>query len=134
MFIKPLAFGFPGDKRAADINDQLLVGEGIMIAPVMEEGKASRSVYLPEDMTMVRYNGEFICKSVEAGQIQVNIGLGEVVFFILKDKAVIVCGGAENTSKLDLTNVTLLGGREYEQYLDDGFTKNISRDNIRTVR
>ena len=134
MFIKPLAFGFPGDKRAEEIDDQLLVGEGIMIAPVMEEGKVSRSVYLPEDMTMVRYNGEFICKSVKAGQIQINVGLGEVVFFILKDKAVIVCGGAENTSKLDLANVTLLGGGEYEQYLDDGFTKNISRDNIRTVR
>lgn len=134
MFIKPLAFGFPNDKQAKSIEDQLLVGEGIMIAPIMEEGCLSRSVYLPEDMTMVRYDGRFTCAGVKAGQITIEVGLGEVVFFILKDKAVIIGEGGKNTADIDLGNVTLIGGKQYAQYLDDGFTKNVTEDKIRTVR
>ena len=41
MYFKPLAFVYPEDKMASRIEDQLMLGNEIMIAPVYEQnGKA----------------------------------------------------------------------------------------------
>ena len=132
MYIQPLAFGYPEDKQARHIEDQLLVGGSIMITPVLEKGKTTRSVYLPEDMTMVSYNGQaFSCMTKKAGKHEISVKLNEVVFFIRKGKLLPVGNGARNTATLDLTDVKLLGdGYEYRLYADDGYTRNITRDNI----
>lgn len=58
-YIPPLwAFGYPNDEWERGIDDQLLVGGSIMMTPILEEGATTRKVYLPEDMTMVKYNGK----------------------------------------------------------------------------
>ena len=54
MYFRPLAFDFPQDSHAARVEDQLMVGESIMIAPVYTQNATGRYVYLPEDMLMVR--------------------------------------------------------------------------------
>ena len=53
MMFKPLAFEYPSDSFARIVEDQLLVGESIMIAPVYEQNAIGRYVYLPEDMLLV---------------------------------------------------------------------------------
>lgn len=43
-----LAIAFPEDEAVWSITDQIMLGDGIMIAPVLTEGAKSREVYLPE--------------------------------------------------------------------------------------
>ncbi|MDQ8201925.1 TIM-barrel domain-containing protein [Pelagicoccus sp. SDUM812003] len=45
--MKPLAFDFPEDERAAHVQDQFLFGDCLMVAPVVEHQARQRSVYLP---------------------------------------------------------------------------------------
>ena len=49
MLFKPLAFEFPEDKMALQVEDQLLLGNEIMIAPVYTQNAKGRYVYLPEE-------------------------------------------------------------------------------------
>ncbi len=136
MYFKPLGFLYSEDEEARRVEDQLLVGESIMIAPVMEQGALSRSVYLPDDMTEVRYNGRtFETRRVSKGRYEVGVALNEVVFWILPGRLVPVGPFCRTTDDMDLSDVTLLGdGSEYEQYLDDGFTKEVSWENVRTLK
>ncbi len=125
MYIKPLAFDYPEDGKAREIEDQLMVGESVMIAPILEQGAKGRIVYLPEPMTEVRYGSDgFTCINVGAGERTVMAPLNQVVFYIRQGKLVPVGKPAANTAELDLLDVELLGtGSVYEQYVDDGSTK-----------
>lgn len=125
MLIRPLAFDYPRDEKVRQIEDQLMVGESVMIAPVLEEGVKGRIVYLPEPMTEVRFSSEgFTCMDVCAGERTVMVPLNQVVFYIRQGKLVPVGKSAANTAELDLMDVELLGsGADYEQYVDDGYTK-----------
>ena len=135
MYIKPLAFLFPEDPKVRPIEDQLIVGGSVMIAPIIKEGATERTVYLPEDMTQVRYDGEnFICTPVKKGQITVRAELHEVVFFILKDALLPVGKPITNTRDADFYDLTLLGdGNSYELYTDDGLTRDCKMENVRKL-
>lgn len=136
MYIKPLAFGYPHDARARRIEDEILVGDSLLAAPVLEKGAAGRSVYLPEEMTEVRWNGNgFQIRPVAAGESYVRVPLGEVVFYVRKGKLLPVGEGGMHADEVDLSAVTLLGdGTEYAQYLDDGYTRSVSSDHIRILK
>ena len=130
MLIRPLAFDYPDDEKARRIEDQLMVGEGIMVAPILEKGVKGRIVYLPEPMTEVRYSGgSFTCMDVGAGERTAMAPLNTVVFYIRRGKLVPVGKAVSNTAEMDLLDVELLGsGTSYEQYVDDGSTKECSLD------
>ena len=49
--IRGLFYEFPDDAAAADIADEYMLGADLLVAPVVEEGARSRSVYLPGDET-----------------------------------------------------------------------------------
>ena len=46
-FMRPLAYHFPQDVATHDINDQFLLGENLLVCPVVREWSRSREVYLP---------------------------------------------------------------------------------------
>ena len=130
LYFKPLAFEY-ADETSKKVEDQLLVGGSVMIVPVLEKGASGREVYLPEEMTEVRYDGDFVCTSKKAGWHKINVALNEVVFYIRKGKCIPVGRGGRNTQEIDFTQVKLLGdGADYEQYRDDGLTKDVREENI----
>ena len=135
MYIKPLAFRFPADDRASQIEDQLIVGGSLMMTPIVKEGATSRTVYLPEDMTQVRYDGEqFTCTPVTKGERTIEVKLNEVVFFVLKDQLVPIGKPITNTAEYDVAELTLLGdGKTYELYTDDGLTRDCSMKNVKVI-
>jgi alpha-glucosidase len=45
---RPLFYEFPDDLEAGRVEDQILLGPSLMIAPVVERGAREREVYLPE--------------------------------------------------------------------------------------
>ena len=134
LYFRPLAFDFPEDEEAAQVEDQLLVGDSLMMTPLVEKRKNKRTVYLPEDMTKVLYDGSFHTSQLEKGYHEIHVRPNQVVFFIRKDCLVPIAEDAERVEQVDLETVTLLGtGTQYEQYLDDGQTKEYGEEHIRVL-
>jgi len=46
--VRPLFYHYQKDQNTYDINDQFLMGEGLMVCPVIRPGVEHRMVYLPE--------------------------------------------------------------------------------------
>ena len=45
--MRPLLLEFPEEGRAWDVEDEFMLGPDLLVAPVLERGARSRSVYLP---------------------------------------------------------------------------------------
>ena len=128
MYFRPLAFDYPEDSRAVHTEDQLLLGEGCMIAPVMEQNATGRYVYLPEDMLMIRFRSpeDYDLIPMPAGDHRIGCSLQEFPLFVKRDHPVLLCPGGECTELLDDHHFTVLclTDREtaYDLYRDDGIS------------
>ncbi len=141
MLFLPLSFVYTEDPHAREVEDQLLVGESIMIAPVYTQNATGRYVYLPEPMKLVRLKEmeEIETEVLEQGHFYVDIPLDEVVFFIRPEKIVPYCSGGQSMEEAEQQEIKLLdfvtGTAEYELYQDDGYTKDYQRpEHIQIVR
>lgn len=127
MMFRPLAFDFREDADAALTEDQLLLGDELMIAPVYRQNAAGRYVYLPEEMMLVRMRSvtDYGTEILSAGHHYVHAALEELVFFIRKGKAIPFGSAAEHTAQLDSASLVLLGYPDaaYMLYDDDGISK-----------
>lgn len=104
MFFRPLAFDYEEDEIAATVEDQLMVGDSLMIAPIYKQNAVARHIYLPEKMTQIRMsNGDISTEELNKGWHYVNIPLGDVVFFT--KSPIPLAKPAMNTSELDMENV-----------------------------
>lgn len=128
MMFRPLAFDFPSDSMAEQVEDQLLLGNELMIAPIYKQNSQGRYVYLPEEMMLVRMRkcNDYETEILPKGHHYVKAGFEELVFFIRKDKAVPFCETAENTEQLDINSLKLLGysDNSYTLYTDNGISPN----------
>ncbi len=139
MMFRPLAFDFPGDEIARGVEDQLLLGDELMIAPVYTQNATGRYVYLPEEMILVRMRSltDYETIVLVAGHHYVKAELNELVFFIRKGKAIPLGESAGNTAELDAASLRLLGyaGASYALYEDDGYSMNYElKKQIRTMQ
>jgi len=84
MLFRPLSFDYTDDPIAERVEDQLLWGESVMLAPVYEQNAAGRYVYLPEDMLCVRFRGCDIIEKrpMSRGHHYIDIPLTELVLFV----------------------------------------------------
>ena len=87
--MRPLFFDFPEDKEAWNMEDAYMFGPDLLVAPVMEEGKRERQVYLPAG-----------CKWTDASTRAVYEGGGRVTV----------------PAPLDVIPVFIREGREYDIY------------------
>lgn len=99
LMYRPLGFEHPEDKVAVATEDQLYIGEDIMICPVYTQNAVGRYVYLPEPMTMVRMKSadEYELEKYEAGHYFVEIPAQEIVFFIRDGHRIPLYKSAEYT-------------------------------------
>lgn len=73
---------FPKDENVGDIFDQYLFGDDLMVAPVVEEGKTERSVYVPAGEWTNLFTGEaFLGGRSYRMQAQIN----EIIVLQKKD-------------------------------------------------
>lgn len=129
MYFRPLAFDYTEDAFAAKVEDQLLLGDGIMVAPVYEQNAEGRYVYLPEAMKLVKFRSltERTEEILPAGHHYVPIALDEVAVFIRPKHVLPMSYGGECVDEVDFSTLQLLGyvtdTAVYEWYDDDGYGK-----------
>ena len=129
-YFRPLAFDYPDDPDAREVEDQLLLGEGLMAAPVYIQNAHGRHVYLPEPMKLLRLRAvdDYDEEILPAGHHYIRCALDEVLLFLRPGHIVPVAQPANNTSELDDASLTLWSflpdgeSAEYRMYRDDGVT------------
>ena len=129
-YFRPLAFDYPDDPDAREVEDQLLLGEGLMAAPVYVQNAHGRHVYLPEPMKLLRLRAvdDYDEEILPAGHHYIRCALDEVLLFLRPGHIVPVAQPANNTSELDDASLTLWSflpdgePAEYRMYRDDGVT------------
>ena len=126
MLFRPLAFDYPDDDVACRTEDQVMLGEACMIAPVYEQNARGRHVYLPEEMLMVRFRSadDYDLIPMAAGHHWVELKLNEFPLFIRRGAMIPLSRGGEWVEAVDSHTLTLLGWdcdhAVYHLYDDDG--------------
>ncbi len=140
MMFRPLAFDYPKDAEAAQVEDQLMLGDSLMLAPVYRQNALGRYVYLPEDMLLITSSGpeDFRCRKMKAGHHYVKAAAEEVIFFLRKGQLLPLAAPAANVAETDTSHLTVIAypGEDcsYTLYEDDGISRNYgSPDNYETI-
>ena len=125
MLFKPLCFEYTKDERTRSIEDQLLVGGSIMIAPVCEQNAAGRYVYLPERMKLIRMKAgdKYSEQILEKGNYFIPVALDEVVFFLREGKVLPLAKPAKNVKSLDDKRLSWI------KFIQEPVTYDLCRDN-----
>lgn len=137
-YFQPLGFVYTQDEMAKQVEDQLLLGEEIMIAPVYTQNAKGRYVYLPEDMMEIRMKSdtEYETKQLTKGHHYIEMSLSEVVFFLRKDKMIPLAAAGEYVDAVDEENLTYIANGSalyYDLYTDDGYTRKIGVENVKRI-
>ncbi|HOO27837.1 MAG TPA: glycoside hydrolase family 31 protein [Lachnospiraceae bacterium] len=133
MMFRPISFLYPKDSVAKQVEDQLFVGESIMIAPVYTQNAKGRYVYLPERMKLIRFRSadRYTETVLEAGHHYVELALEEVAVFIRFHHVLPLAGPAQNMEALDEKDLLLLSFTErpceYILYHDDGYGRDYEK-------
>ena len=117
---------------AVRVEDQLILGNEMMIAPVYEQNAIGRYVYLPEEMMFVKFlpDGTLSREILEKGVHYVEVALNEVPLFIRSGKCIPLAQPAQCVKDIDTSNLQLLGyaGSSYTLYEDDGIHKEYDKE------
>ena len=131
MYFRPLSFIWSKDSRAYEVEDQIVVGESIMLAPVVEQNHNGRTVYLPESMKLLRFKAwnDYTEEILPAGTHYVECRLFETILFLRKGHVLPLIKPAKTTAELDYASLKFIcydaDPKDYTLYNDDGFTRNL---------
>lgn len=131
MYFRPLSFIWSKDARAYEVEDQVVVGESIMLAPVVEQNHNGRTVYLPESMKLLRFKAwnDYTEEILPAGTHYVECRLFETILFLRKGHVLPLIEPAKTTAELDYASLKFIcydaDPKDYALYNDDGFTRNL---------
>lgn len=75
--MRPLVYEWPADKMAIHCQDEYLLGDDLLVAPLLEENTVSRRVYLPEGTWFDFFDG----KAHQGGQTITAGGNGKLPVF-----------------------------------------------------
>lgn len=121
--MRALPLDFADDAKVADIRDEYMLGPAFLVAPVTEQGTASREVYLPAGTDWYNWwSGE----RLKGGQtIKVAAPIDTIPLFIRAGSIVPLGSAVENThQKQTITKVRVFPGADADFTLfdDDGNT------------
>lgn len=83
--IRPLVLHYEKDENVWNMNDEFLVGEQMLVAPVVEQGQRTRLVYLPEGIwydywTKEKCNGnQYVIKAAPLDVCPIYVKAGSVI-------------------------------------------------------
>ncbi|WP_432405122.1 TIM-barrel domain-containing protein [Wukongibacter sp. M2B1] len=127
VYFAPLLFEYD-DKYSKHVENQLLVGDSLMAAPVYEENAVGRHVWLPEEMLLwkvTNYN-ERNLEVIDRGHQFIDIDINEIPLFIRKNKMIILGKHANSVEELETLEINVIAFVDsraaYTYYDDDGIT------------
>ena len=127
MMFEPLSFRY-NDLTSRGIEDQLLMGDSIMLAPICKQNAKGRYVYLPEEMLMLKIKSldDIEMKVMAQGHHYCEANLDEFVIFIKKNKLLplgMTAKSVENIKNEKIKVIAFVDKKStYELYDDDGVT------------
>lgn len=83
--MRPLVLHYEKDEKVWNMNDEFLVGEQMLVAPVIEPGQTARLVYLPEGIwydywTKEKWNGgQYIIKEAPVDVCPIYVKAGSII-------------------------------------------------------
>ena len=138
LYFTPLTFSYK-DKFLNSVEDQLLIGESIMVAPVYKQNQNGRYVYLPEEMLLWKASetNKFYYEVLEKGHHYIDVKLNEVPIFIRKNKMLVLGNPSKNIESLNYKELNIIAfvedKAEYTLYNDDGITKEYEKENFSEI-
>ncbi|MGL1891181.1 MAG: DUF5110 domain-containing protein [Spirochaetaceae bacterium] len=128
-YIKPLSFEYI-DNISRRIEDQVLIGDSIMLTPIYKANNLGRNVYLPEDMLLTKASNykKMDFEVIQKGHSYINVDLHQVPLFIRKNKILVIGNHAKNVESINNKEIEIVAFVEskasYTLYDDDGKTDN----------
>lgn len=118
--MRPLVLHYAEDKNVHEINDEFLVGENILVAPILEQGKKYRALYLPKG----RWIDYWTKEDIEGGKIVLKDAPLDICPIYIKAGSIIPNYPVQNyVGEKEIKELTLdiyKGDGQYAHYIDDG--------------
>ncbi len=132
---RPLIMEYENDENTLNINDQFMIGDSILVAPILNEGETKRSVYLPKGIWFDYRNNQ----KYDGGKTHlIDCPLEEIIFFV-KEGSIIPTYDKKymNTESRPNTVTFRVYGKNADTiyYYDDGKTYDYKRGlyNIKSI-
>lgn len=123
--LRPVFLEYQKDPRAYDLHEQFLLGENIMVCPVVRPGIKKKMIYLPEGQWFDYYTHEIY----EGKQYHmIDIEIDKIPVFVLSASAILRSNVNQFVSDIECENLNIevYDGSDFEKifYFDDGNTRN----------
>jgi alpha-D-xyloside xylohydrolase len=122
-FMRGLFMDFGNDPKVADIGDEYMFGPALLVAPVTEQGRTSRTVYLPAGTDWYNF---WINERVHGGQtIDVNAPIDALPLFVRAGSILPLGTVVESTNDVQkIARLRIYPGADgdFDLYRDDGTT------------
>jgi len=128
MLFRPLSFDYD-DAHVSQVEDQLMYGSHMMLAPIYTPNAKGRYVYLPEDMMLwrIRSNESYDLENYTTGHHYIDAKTHEWLTFIKKNHLVLLNDVKNNVEEITLDNIHVIGliddKGSYSLYTDDGISR-----------
>jgi alpha-glucosidase len=122
--MRPLLMEYPNDENVTNLTDQFMVGDNVIIAPIMKPDTYHRVVYLPEGNWVNYWTGEVL----PGGQHMMIHADIETLPIYVKQGSFIAHGSIKQSTEENETDLTIHlyaaieGESNYTLYEDDGNT------------
>ena len=132
VYFSTLSFDYE-DEVSRRVENQLLVGDSLMICPIYEENATGRYVWLPEDMLLWKHGGDSQeeYSIARKGHIFMNAELKVTPIFIKKNKILVTGKPAKNVDALigdEIFVIAFVDSKaSYRYYDDDGSSLNYQK-------
>ncbi len=117
--VRPVFWADPSDSKLLDIDDEMMFGDSILVAPVIDKGMNSRNVVFPAGKWYDFYDDHLF-----SGKSEINAGLERIPFFIAEGSII----PADEDGKMTINVYYSDRGMKGEFYSDNSGSDHLLED------